>query len=128
MGANPEQYPDWRLRPESGNGNYARLDEQSRVAKDGSSDDHPELPYEQKSYVCVRFFDGSRPVLYVTRPDRDWCFLCGDDHPDEGAAYRVVGLGPVIERDTSLRELSDLDLTSTYNEHRWEASGSASGF
>lgn len=86
------------------------MEEQSRAANGGSSDasDHLEPPFEQKSYVCTHVFDGSRPVLYVTRPDGDWCFLCGDDHPDEGAAYRVVGLGHVIKGDSSLREVLDL--------------------
>ncbi len=63
-----------------------------------------------KSYVCVHVFDLQRPVLYVTRPDGDWCFLCGsDDHPDDASAYRVVGLGHAVERDPSLAEVMNLE-------------------
>jgi hypothetical protein len=87
------------------------MDEPSPLANGGSSGSQGQRqpPYEQKSYVCVHVFEGSRPVLYVTRPGGDWCLLCGDDHPDEGAAYRVVGLGHVIGGDASLREVMDLE-------------------
>jgi hypothetical protein len=94
----------------SGNRHHARMDEQGHAAGDSlGAPGQVEPPFELKSYVCVHVFDGSRPVLYVTRPDGSWCFLGGDDHPDEGAAYRVVGIGHVIERDTSLREVLDLE-------------------
>lgn len=66
------------------------------------------LPYETKAYVCVHVFDGTRPVLYVTRPDGDWCALCGDDHPDDASSYRVVGIGHVVERDASVGDVLDL--------------------
>jgi hypothetical protein len=61
-----------------------------------------------KGYVCTHVFSGERPVLYVTRPDGDWCLLCGDDHPQEGNAYRVVGIGHVLDADESVREVLDL--------------------
>jgi hypothetical protein len=61
-----------------------------------------------KSYVCTHVFSGERPVLYVTRPDGDWCLLCGDEHPQEGAAYRVVGIGHLLDGDDSLRAILDL--------------------
>lgn len=64
---------------------------------------------KQESYVCAHVFSNERPVLYVTRPDGDWCFLCGAVHPDEGFEYRVVGLGHVIDADLSLREVLDLE-------------------
>jgi len=41
---------------------------------------HYGIPPSLKSYVCVDVLDGS-PVLYVTRPDGDWCLLCGGEHP-----------------------------------------------
>jgi hypothetical protein len=66
------------------------------------------LPFETQTYVCIHVFDRSKPVLYVTRPDGDWCALCGDDHPDHGSQYRVVGLGHVIEQDQTIAEVLDL--------------------
>lgn len=66
------------------------------------------LPYETKAYVCTHVFDRSRPVLYVTRPDGDWCLLCGAAHPEEGSEYRVVGLGHIVDQDASLAEVLDL--------------------
>lgn len=62
----------------------------------------------QKSYVCEHVFRGERPVLLVCRPDGDWCFLCGDNHPDDPGAYRVVGAGHVIDDDSALSEVLDL--------------------
>ncbi|WP_157439426.1 hypothetical protein [Aeromicrobium sp. Root344] len=62
-----------------------------------------------KSYVCTHVFDGARPVLYVTRPDGDWCFLCGGEHPDNADAYRVVGMNHVVEDDRTLIDVLDLD-------------------
>lgn len=68
-----------------------------------------QLDDHTKTYVCTHVFEAERPVLYVTRPDGDWCFLCGaDDHPDDAVAFRVVGLGHVVERDASLGEVLDL--------------------
>jgi len=61
-----------------------------------------------KSYVCTHVFSGERPVLYVTRPDGDWCFLCGGQHAEDASAYRVVGIGHVVTGDDSLRDVLDL--------------------
>lgn len=67
------------------------------------------LPEHTKSYVCTHVFERDRPVLYVTRPDGDWCFLCGeDDHPDDAAAFRVVGLGHLVSDDETLGDVLDL--------------------
>ena len=74
----------------------------------------PTRPYprfvqpHEKSYVCTHVFDGE-PVLYVTRPDGDWCFLCGADHPVEASSYRVVGANHVLTADQSLNEVLDLE-------------------
>lgn len=62
----------------------------------------------QKSYVCTHVFAESRPVLLVSRPDGDWCFLCGAEHPEDASAYRVVGVGHVFEKDPTLQPLEDL--------------------
>lgn len=66
------------------------------------------VDFHQKTYVCIHVFENKKPVLLVSRPDADWCFLCGDEHPDDASYYRVVGLGHVLERDASLKEVLDL--------------------
>jgi hypothetical protein len=64
----------------------------------------------QKSYVCIEVFQGERVVLLVSRPDGDWCFLCGADHPEDAASFRVVGIGHAISEDSSLSDVLDLDV------------------
>jgi hypothetical protein len=54
-------------------------------------------------------FRGERPVLLVSRGDGDWCFLCGDGHPDDPAFYRVAGIGHPVGDDPTLAEVLDLD-------------------
>lgn len=61
-----------------------------------------------KAYVCNHVFERERPILLVSRPEGDWCFLCGEEHEDDAAAYKVVGIGHVLESDSSLASLSDL--------------------
>jgi hypothetical protein len=61
-----------------------------------------------KAYVCNLVFDRSRPVLLVSRADGEWCFLCGDSHEDDPSAYKVVGIGHVIEADQTVVELRNL--------------------
>jgi len=61
-----------------------------------------------KAYVCRHVFDGSHPILLVSRADGDWCFLCGGFHENNASDYRVVGIGHVVESDETLRELHDL--------------------
>ena len=56
-------------------------------------------------YVCSHVFENSRPVLFVSRADGDWQFLCGGEHDE---VPRVVGLNHVLERDPTLAELQDL--------------------
>lgn len=73
-----------------------------------------------KAYVCTHVFDGSRPVLLVSRPDGDWCFLCGDEHLESASAYKVVGIGHLFQRDPSLEPLADLS-------PEWEAEREAMG-
>jgi hypothetical protein len=53
-------------------------------------------------------FANEKPVLLVSRADGDWCFLCGDEHPDDAAYYKVVGIGHVFEGDKNLEALLDL--------------------
>jgi hypothetical protein len=66
------------------------------------------IPSDLKSYLCVEVFEREMPILYVTRPDGEWCFLCGGDHPEDASAYRVVGIGHAIAMDPSLAEVVDL--------------------
>jgi hypothetical protein len=70
----------------------------------------PSSPVERhtKTDVCLHVFEQRRPVLYVTRPDGDWCALCGDEHPDSADAYRVVGIGHALDFDPSVAEVLDL--------------------
>ena len=77
--------------------------------------------YHEKAYVCLHIFDASRPVLLVVRSDSDWSFLCGDEHGDTAANYRVVGKGHILDRDPSLRELADL--APNWEAERTSASG-----
>ncbi len=74
----------------------------------------------QKSYICVCVFRQEKPVLLVDRSDGEWCFLCGGPHPDDATYHRVVGIGHLIDRDPSLREVLDLPAD-------WEAERSAAG-
>lgn len=73
-----------------------------------------------KAYVCRHVFDGSAPVLLVSRADGDWSFLCGAVHPDVASEYRVVGIGHVFSKDASLGELEDLPA-------EWEAERTSVG-
>jgi len=62
----------------------------------------------RKAYVCGHVFENTRPILLVAHEDEDWMFLCGrDDHDPD--TYKVVGVGHLISRDTSLQECADLE-------------------
>jgi hypothetical protein len=62
---------------------------------------------EHIAYLCSHVFSRERPVLYVSRVDGDWQFLCGaDDHP--GEKPRVVHLSHLFEHDLGLEPLRDL--------------------
>ena len=47
-------------------------------------------------------------MLLVSRPDGDWCFLCGGNHPDDASAFRVVGIGHLLDKDDTLHQVLDL--------------------
>jgi hypothetical protein len=66
------------------------------------------IDFHKKAYVCIHVFKNEKPVLLVSRADADWCFLCGDEHPEDAAYYRVIGIGHVLEKDSTLEELLDL--------------------
>lgn len=57
-------------------------------------------------FVCPHIFKDTRPILLVIHEDGDWQCLCGlSDHDDIG---HLVGIGHLVERDSSLDDLSDL--------------------
>jgi hypothetical protein len=66
------------------------------------------INFHQKAYVCRHVFVQSAPVLFVSRPDGDWCFLCGQQHEQSASEYRVVGIGHILEQDQSLVNVMDL--------------------
>ena len=68
----------------------------------------PLIDSHQKAYVCSHVFDRISPVMLVSRPDGDWCFLCGQLHDQSSLEYKVVGIGHVLEEDKSLTEVTDL--------------------
>ena len=70
---------------------------------------------ETAAFVCSHIFSATRPVLFVSREDGDWQFLCGGTH-DADEKPRVVGLNHLMERDTTLREI--LDLPSDWDAER----------
>jgi hypothetical protein len=64
--------------------------------------------YHQKAYVCTHVFKRLAPVLLVSRPEGDWCFLCGQMHGEQSNEYRIVGIGHLVEQDESLVAVVDL--------------------
>jgi hypothetical protein len=66
------------------------------------------VEFHQKAYVCIHVFENVRPVLLVSRMDGDWCFLCGQDHPEDASYYRVVGIGHVLSHYPDLNEVMNL--------------------
>jgi len=61
-----------------------------------------------KAYVCIHVFEDLSIVRLVSRPDGDWCFLCGEEHDENASSYKVVGIGHIFDKDPSLIELQDL--------------------
>jgi hypothetical protein len=57
-------------------------------------------------YLCSHVFENTRPVLFVSRADGDWQFLCGEEHDNE--VPNVVGFNHLLERDPTLAELLHL--------------------
>lgn len=70
------------------------------------------------AFVCSHVFEDTRPILLVLHADGAWQLLCGDAHL--GERPRLAGLGRLVERDPTLRELLDLP-------RDWTAERSAPG-
>jgi hypothetical protein len=68
------------------------------------------IPGHLAVVMCVDVFEGRRPVLYVTRADGDWQFLCGEPHSGGSQDLRVLGFLHVIEQDPTLAEVLDLNV------------------
>jgi hypothetical protein len=64
-------------------------------------------------YVCSHVFNNTHPILLVSKADGDWQMLCGEEH-DADEVPKVVGLGHLLERDSALYEVMDL-------QDNWEA-------
>lgn len=79
------------------------------------------IDFHQKAYVCSHVHVRSAPVMLVSRPDGDWCFLCGQMHEESGSEYRVVGIGHLLEQDKSL--VSVMDLLPDWEAERTEMDG-----
>ena len=60
------------------------------------------------TFVCMHIRDGERPVLWVSRPDGDWCFLCGQSDHGGVESYCIVGMSHLVDHDATLREVLDL--------------------
>ena len=60
------------------------------------------------AFICPHIHDASRPILLVGREDGDWMLMCGDAHDFATDPGSVVGIGHLLERDPSLREVMDL--------------------
>jgi Uncharacterized protein conserved in bacteria (DUF2314) len=67
------------------------------------------VAFHTKGLICIDVLDDSRPVLLVTRPERDWWFLCGHVHPEDPDEYRFVEIRPLLERDPTIHEVLDLE-------------------
>jgi len=67
------------------------------------------LPSNLRVFVCRHVFENSRSVNYVVHEDGDFSFLCGEsDHKQSAEDFFAVGLGHIIERDSSLRQIGSI--------------------
>ena len=80
----------------------------------GSGSDFFVRPMKRMShlpaYICSHVFRNEKPILLVVHHSNgDWQFLCGEIH-DDGELPKVVGVGHLLDRDSSLEKLRDLPL------------------
>jgi hypothetical protein len=74
--------------------------------------DREDWPFDQGHNVAAisdrRVFDLGKPVLFVVHysDDHSWAFLAGADFISENAM--VVGMGTIVGRDPTLRQIADL--------------------
>jgi hypothetical protein len=63
---------------------------------------------EKVAYACSHVFKNTRPILLVSREGGDWQFLCGGVHEADEIPH-VVGINHLIERDSTLVDIMDLN-------------------
>jgi hypothetical protein len=66
------------------------------------------VQHHTAAFICSHIFDALCPVLLVVREDGDWSLMCGDGHDFEKDPPKVVGIGHLLERDGTIREVLDL--------------------
>lgn len=59
--------------------------------------------------ACRHVYERERPVLLVSRFDGPWCFLCGGQHEQPTKDFKAVGIVHILEQDSSLSDLLDLE-------------------
>jgi hypothetical protein len=66
-------------------------------------------PVDAAAISCVHVLEGNSPVVYGSHDEHDapWLFLC-EITGHESKDGRVVCLGCMVERDSSLAQLADL--------------------
>lgn len=62
---------------------------------------------EHPAFVCSHVFNKTRPILYVSRADGDWQFLCGGTHPADEVPH-LIGINHLFEEDPTLEVLRSL--------------------
>lgn len=68
------------------------------------------IPIHLAVVTCSDVLDHAHPVLYVTRADGDWQFLCGEAHENRAGTIRVVGIVHLIADDPTLADVLDLNV------------------
>ena len=58
-------------------------------------------------YLCSHVFNYEKPILYVCKEGNEWQFLCGGDHAFKAKPH-VVGVGHILERDSTIKALENL--------------------
>ncbi len=68
------------------------------------------LPSNFKTMVCNHIFQFERTINYVVRAsDGDLVMMCGEsDHAQDATEYKIVGLGHLTSRDSSLLSIPPL--------------------
>lgn len=68
----------------------------------------PFAPPNLKSYICSHVFAQERPILLIVHEDGDWMFMCGKDDHGGPEDCHVVGVGHLVESDSSINQCADL--------------------
>ena len=67
------------------------------------------IPRNLRCFVCIHVFEQTHPAnLVAHEEDGAWSFNCGDVHPDSAEYYRSVGLGHLLDADSTLKAILDL--------------------